>query len=237
MIVYNYDNDGLFTGPSVPPVNPKQPDQFLKPARCTEVAPPEGYPIEQIPKWDGSSWSLVESPYKIAQDAELARQQEEAAIQAAEAQREIHRQNAETLDANGIPLYHVSYDENGDVVTVAKTAQELADELAAKQDEEARGNLLFTLKQNIMNKGAEITGGIDADSIAAFFQAYQLRAQNPAEYLADGLTANYAVTGFAQGDALDTEAKITDYYNKVMIEMDKFREAEYAAYQTALAAL
>lgn len=237
MVVYNYDNEGLYTGPSVPPVNPKQPEQFLKPAMCTEVAPPEGYPVEQIPKWDGSSWSLVESPYKIAQDAELARQEEEAAIQAAEAQREIHRQNAEALDENGIMLYHVSEDANGDIVTVAKTAQELADELAARQDAEARGSLLSTLKQNIMNKGAEITGGIDADSIAAFFQAYQLRAANPAEYIADGLTANYAVTGYAVNDALDTEAKITDYYNKVMVEMDKFREAEYAAYKAALAAL
>lgn len=221
MIVYLFDQDGFYCGVQTAQVDPKNPAQRLMPANATQVAPPTGYPVEQCPKWNGSAWVLDTAPKTIAEQVELARLQEE-----------VKQQNLEATNEYGIRLYE---EVNGEVVLRNSAAVQAEVDLVLTDLQ--KQSLLSTLKQNIINKGAEITGGIDSESIAAFFQAYQLRAANPASYIADGLAVKYAVTGYAVNDALDTEAKITDYYNKVMIEMDKFREAEYATYQTALAAL
>lgn len=98
-------------------------------------------------------------------------------------------------------------------------------------------DLKETMDSNIMAKAMEISKGTTAESVQAFFQAFQIRASNPAEYTSEGLIVRYAITGYALNDALDTEAKITDYYNKILIEMDKYREAEISNYIAALAAL
>jgi hypothetical protein len=60
---------------------------------------------------------------------------------------------------------------------------------------------------------------------------------NPAEYVNDGLKVFYPIDTYNLYDSLDTEAKITDYYKKVVIFLDKFREAEIANYLTQKAAL
>ena len=102
----------------------------------------------------------------------------------------------------------------------------------------ARKHLLkLIMNGSIISKGQEMTGGNTKESIQAFVSAYQLRANNASEYVAEGLTVGYAVTGYTVGDALDTDIKINEYYTKVLIEMDKFRNAEIVIYLTAKAAL
>lgn len=87
---------------------------------------------------------------------------------------------------------------------------------------------------NIFNKAKEISKGTSMESVQSFFQAFQIRAANPASYINSGLVVRYAIEGFELGDALDTEVKIVNYYNGILILMDKFRESEIANYISLL---
>jgi len=235
MIVYSYDEFLLYTGASVAPVNPKRPTESLVPAYSTEVEIPTGYTIDEWPLYDLDlkTWSLVPSPYKQAQDADLAEQVLDAEAVAEEAQRVLDVENSNKTTAEGIYLFV----EQPDGSFYEKTAQELADETAAFLASQALLALKVAMDTNIITKAAEITLGTTTESIQAFTSAFTLRAQNPAEYTTDGLLVYYATVGYALGDALDTEVKIVEYYNKIMIELDKFRNAEIAAYLAAKAAL
>ena len=64
MILYCYDDSGLFTGPISPPLSPARPfidgqPNYLRPANVTDLAPPalaEG----QAAVFDGQAWRVVE---------------------------------------------------------------------------------------------------------------------------------------------------------------------------------
>lgn len=91
-----------------------------------------------------------------------------------------------------------------------------------------------TMDANIRAKAASITKASSSESAQAFFQAFQIRASNPASYVNEGLIVRYAITGFNIDEALNTEQKITDYYNGLLIEMDKYREQEIVNYISIL---
>jgi hypothetical protein len=103
--------------------------------------------------------------------------------------------------------------------------------LAAKKDKAAQLEAIKkTMDQNIINEAMAVTGATSIESAQAFVQAFQLRMANPAEYVNEGLKVYYAIDTYSLGEDLDTETKITDYYKKVVVYLDKFREAEIASY-------
>ena len=64
MILYCYDQSGLYTGPVSPALSPARPfvngkPNHIRPARSTEVAPPEA-PAGFVPLFEAGAWTLVE---------------------------------------------------------------------------------------------------------------------------------------------------------------------------------
>jgi len=64
MILYCYDHSGLYTGPVSPALSPARPfvegrPNHVRPARSTEIAPPEA-PAGQVPVFEAGAWTLVE---------------------------------------------------------------------------------------------------------------------------------------------------------------------------------
>ena len=62
--VYGFDySTGRFTGPvylTDSDRSPLEPDVFLVPGNCTEVAPPDFDGVLQAPVWTGAAWQLVD---------------------------------------------------------------------------------------------------------------------------------------------------------------------------------
>lgn len=64
MILYCYDESGVYTGPVSPALSPARPfvggePNYLHPARSTDKAPPEAGP-GFVPMFDGLKWSVAE---------------------------------------------------------------------------------------------------------------------------------------------------------------------------------
>lgn len=60
MVVYNYNEDGLFTGISEPDESPLEKGVYLIPARATEIEPPiciEGF----IPVFNNNGWEIKDA--------------------------------------------------------------------------------------------------------------------------------------------------------------------------------
>lgn len=60
--VYQYDFSGCLIGTTEADESPLEPEVFLIPARCTEVAPPTEIPEDKWPRWNGGQWDLVNRP-------------------------------------------------------------------------------------------------------------------------------------------------------------------------------
>ena len=219
MIAHNFDFDGYFAGSEPAQKNPIVQGQFLLGPNQTLVAPPDAgsYTADQIPIFneDLEQWELVDSPEKIANDNALFALTNEEGVLLYED------------DGNGIPVARDQADVDAETQAIVD-ARALSENL---------GNIRETMDNNIIVKAMEITKGTTIESVQAFTQAFHLRANNPAEYVAEGLVVRYAWGSYAIDDALDTEAKISEYYSGIMIELDKFREAEIATYLAAKFAL
>ena len=61
-IVYQTNYSGLFVGETIADESPLEPDVFLIPAGCVELAPPENWPEDQWPRWNGFKWELIQKP-------------------------------------------------------------------------------------------------------------------------------------------------------------------------------
>lgn len=72
MQVYGFDKDGYYTKSFTCQPHPKKPGSYLQPANSTAVVPPTPG-ANQEAKWDGSSWSLVDSRDYVKQQAEQAK--------------------------------------------------------------------------------------------------------------------------------------------------------------------
>ena len=66
MVIYNYDKNGHYNGASNAQLNPRKSGEYLMPANSTKEAPPSVGP-NKIAKYDGSSWSEVDSPIYLKQ--------------------------------------------------------------------------------------------------------------------------------------------------------------------------
>ena len=60
--VYQTNYSGLFVGETIADESPLEPDVFLIPAGCVELAPPEKIPEDQWPRWNGFKWELIQKP-------------------------------------------------------------------------------------------------------------------------------------------------------------------------------
>lgn len=75
MKVYHFDLDGYFVGESDAFADPMVEGRFLIPANATDVAPPVPG-ANQAPKWNGSAWTLVDSPAYLKAQADAAAEAE-----------------------------------------------------------------------------------------------------------------------------------------------------------------
>ena len=85
MKVYGYDELGLYTGEIEAQKDQLTRDKgsFIVPANATKVKPPKFDEDVEIPKWDGTSWVLDESPKikeKKKKDEEKAKEEAEKKI-------------------------------------------------------------------------------------------------------------------------------------------------------------
>jgi hypothetical protein len=64
--VFQLDNSGLFVGTTVADESPLEPGVWLMPAKTVDVEPPTEWPDDKWPRWNGSSWVLVNKPVPAA---------------------------------------------------------------------------------------------------------------------------------------------------------------------------
>lgn len=62
MIAYQYDSAGLYQGEFLADESPLEPGVFLLPARCTTAPPPQDLPATHCPRWNGTTWDIVNRP-------------------------------------------------------------------------------------------------------------------------------------------------------------------------------
>ena len=68
MIAYQFNPAGFYEGQTEADESPLEPGVFLLPARTTLVAPPTEAPEGQWPRWNGSTWALVNKPQPLLVD-------------------------------------------------------------------------------------------------------------------------------------------------------------------------
>lgn len=59
---YQYDHAGLCVGATVADESPLEPGVWLLPARSTLVPPPDEWPEDKWPRWNGAAWELITRP-------------------------------------------------------------------------------------------------------------------------------------------------------------------------------
>jgi hypothetical protein len=216
MIGYLYNNNFELSGSVVLRPNPLEPNKYLTPANCTTVAPPN-YNQEQIPVFNVESqdWELGKSAYWY----------------------ELQKMYSEAVTTHGVPLY----EQDAQGQWVERSSSEVQLEISNKQAvidyERAVEQAKKLMDDKILEKAKEVTKGTSVESVQAFTSAYQVRVNNAIDYVGEGLIVRYALEGYVLGEALDTEVKIRDYYNKLLVYLDKFREAEINKYIQTVSSL
>lgn len=62
MNAFQFDHAGLYAGTTEADESPLEPGVYLLPARCTLTPPPADVPANKWPRWNGSTWQLVNRP-------------------------------------------------------------------------------------------------------------------------------------------------------------------------------
>ena len=65
-IVSQLDRAGHYMGPTAADESPLEPGVWLIPGRCVDAAPPESWPTDKWPRWNGSGWDLIAKPTAAA---------------------------------------------------------------------------------------------------------------------------------------------------------------------------
>ncbi len=60
--VYQYNFSGLYVGTTIADESPLEPGVFLIPGGAVEIPPPEQWPDDQWPRWNGVAWELISKP-------------------------------------------------------------------------------------------------------------------------------------------------------------------------------
>ena len=210
---YTYNRDFIHIGQTQGQTNPKT-GQAMKPANSTTIAPPV-ITVEQLAKFipESNSWGTIESPFKIAKDAE-------------------NLLLLESKNDLGVLLYELV-----DGVAVARSAITIGEESAAASIQNQIVAARDAMDISVLTKAMEVTSTTGSTSAQASVTAFQWRATNAGSYVDAGLVVRYASGSFVKDAALDNEADIVAYYNAVLIELDLFREAAIATYITQKTAL
>lgn len=61
-IVYQYNQAGLFVCETIADESPLESGVFLMPGNSTEVQPPEEWPEDRWPRFNGKGWDLIPKP-------------------------------------------------------------------------------------------------------------------------------------------------------------------------------
>lgn len=62
IIVYQTNYSGLFVGKIIADESPLEPGVYPLPAGCVETPPPEEWPEDKWPRWNGFKWDLIPKP-------------------------------------------------------------------------------------------------------------------------------------------------------------------------------
>lgn len=65
MNVYQLDRAGHFVCAVAADESPLEPGVFLVPAGCIKTPPPESWPADKWPRWNGARWDLVTKPAAV----------------------------------------------------------------------------------------------------------------------------------------------------------------------------
>ncbi len=60
--VFQLDRAGHYVGLTEADESPLEPGEFLIPAGCVSTPPPEAWPDDKWPRWNGAGWQLVTKP-------------------------------------------------------------------------------------------------------------------------------------------------------------------------------
>ncbi|RAR53902.1 hypothetical protein C7401_12676 [Paraburkholderia unamae] len=60
--VHQTDHAGMYQGPVDADESPLEPGVYHLPARAVEPAPPQSWPENKWPRWNGAGWDLVTKP-------------------------------------------------------------------------------------------------------------------------------------------------------------------------------
>ncbi|KXO86090.1 phage tail protein [Acinetobacter venetianus] len=61
-IVYQFNHSGLYVSQTVADESPREPGIFLMPGNSTEIMPPETWPDDVWPRFNGKDWTLIPKP-------------------------------------------------------------------------------------------------------------------------------------------------------------------------------
>lgn len=73
MLAYQFDTAGLYIGQTEADESPLEAGVYLLPARSTLVAPPDTWPDDRWPRFDGLAWHLVNKPQPETEPAPIAK--------------------------------------------------------------------------------------------------------------------------------------------------------------------
>ncbi|HAV5431519.1 TPA: phage tail protein [Acinetobacter baumannii] len=60
--VYQFNSSGLYVCKTTADKSPREENVFLLPANSTETAPPDSWPDDVWPRWNGFQWDLIPKP-------------------------------------------------------------------------------------------------------------------------------------------------------------------------------
>lgn len=101
----------------------------------------------------------------------------------------------------------------------------ISENTAAKTQADKDSQILTayqTMNTDVLTQMGVVFGTTNADSAAAYERTWNLMVATPSDWSGAGLTARFAVAGFAIGDALDTDQKITDYATAKVAEVNAY---------------
>ena len=114
------------------------------------------------------------------------------------------------------------------------------DNYVAYDKEKRIGDKYQTLNDEVLAEMQQVYGTTNPDSAVANYLTWLAMKANPGAFSGAGLKARFDVVGFTIGDALDDNAKVTDYATKCLDNADTYavyREQKILAYGADKAAI